>query len=98
MRIGDIVCAKSIEHRVPVQVDEPKGAKRQRVLANRIGFKFQSEHNLLSTVGVFIFLGTYPEVTEGDKVQRFAEQQLKRLGWATESPQAADAVDPHVAK
>lgn len=97
MHVGDVICAKSIEHRIPVKVDEPKGEKRQRVLANRLGFKFQSEHNLISTVGVFIFLGTFPEVEDSEKVQRFAERQLKQLGWTIELPPAADAVDPHVA-
>jgi Tat protein secretion system quality control protein TatD with DNase activity len=93
MRLGDIVCTKSVTHRIPVEVHEPKNGKRQRVLANQIGFKFQSEISLLSQVGVFIFLGVHPEsADDGERVHRFAEQQLRRLGWTTESAQSVPAV------
>lgn len=97
MRRGDIVCAKSITHRIPVEVHEPKNGKRQRVIVNQLGFKFQSEVNLLSQVGVFLFLGVHPEVADdGQRVQRFAEEQLHRLGWSSSlaPPRSGDAVDP----
>lgn len=85
MRIGTIVCAKSIEHRSVVEMKEDKNG-RQKPLTNRFGYKFQSEHNLLSQVGVFIFLGSFPEQTDPAITQKFAEDQLRRLGWCDESP------------
>lgn len=91
MRVGDIVCAKSIEHRQVVDVQEDKNG-RQRVRANRFGFKFQPDHSLLSQVGVFIYLGTYPEANGADLVHEYAEQQLRALGWTLELSPAADAV------
>lgn len=82
MRVGDVVCAKSITHREVVEMREGKGGK-QRPLVNQYGFKFQGEHNELSTVGVFIFLGTYAEMHGPDKAYEFALSQLRRLGWQT---------------
>ena len=82
MRVGDIICAKHVTHRIPIKIEEPKNGKRQRVTANQLGFRFQSEHNLLSTVGVFVFVGTHPEVADGgERVARFVEKQLQHLGW-----------------
>lgn len=92
MKAGDVVCAKSFEHRQVMDVTEDKNGK-QKVRANRYGFKFQGEHNLLSEVGVFLFLGKFPEQMDADITFKFAESQLRRLGWKTDEPTpAVDAV------
>ncbi len=80
MTPGDIICAKSIEHREVVEMREDKNG-RQRPLVNRYGFKFQPEHNLTSKVGIFLFLGTHPETDDGERVQRFIQEQLRGIGW-----------------
>lgn len=79
MITGDIVCAKSITDRRVVEVTEDKRGK-QKVRANQYGYKFQPELNLISQVGVFLFLGVYPEA-DSDAVMKFAERQLEELGW-----------------
>ncbi len=84
MNIGSVICAKTIEHRQPVEIKEDKNGK-QREKANRIGFGFQSEHYLLSEVGVFIFLGKFPEQLDSEIVYKFADDQLRRLGWKPEA-------------
>jgi len=93
VRIGDIICAKSIEHREVLELKEAKNG-RQIVVANRYGFKFQTEHSLLSKVGVFIFLGVLPEQLDSAVTAKFAADQLRRLGWTLEKPTSAAAVDP----
>ena len=80
MRVGDIVCAKSIEHRQVVEIREDKNG-RQRPVVNRFGFKFQPEQNLISRVGIFLFLGTEPETEDSDRIQRVIERRLRDLGW-----------------
>ena len=82
MRTGDVVIAKSFTPREVVEVTEDKHGK-QRVKVNQYGYKFQSEHNLLSTVGVFLFLGTYPEANGPGAVAAFAKRELRRLGWTS---------------
>lgn len=80
-----MICAKSIEHRDVLELKEDKNGK-QKVIANRFGFKFQGEHNLLSEVGVFIFLGTFPEQVDADVTHKFAQDQLRSLGWNEAEP------------
>ena len=82
MKCGDIACVKSLEHREVVSVAEDKRGK-QKVTANRYGFKFQSEHNQLSQVGVLIFLDVYPEsvLANDEAMDKFVEFRLNGLGW-----------------
>src|SRR5262245_37148824 len=93
IRTGAIICAKSVTHRIPVEIAEDKRG-RLRVRANQFTYRFQGEHNRTSDVGVFVFLGTFPEHLDVAKVQEFATHQLHRLGWRLESATSADAVDP----
>lgn len=85
MKTGDIAFVKSIEVRQPVSVREDKNGK-ETVRANRFGVRFQSEQNLLSEVGVFLFLGKMPETWQladdgGAQVQRHLERRMADLGW-----------------
>lgn len=93
MRAGDIIATKSITHREVVEMRQGKdGQQRPRV--NQYTFGFQSDINLLSEVGVFVFVGVYPEMHNPDKRRAFVEKQLRLLGWTMEAPPAVDAVDP----
>ncbi len=90
---GDVIAAKSITHRILVEMKESKSGK-QKPVVNQFGYSFQGEHGNLSQVGVFLFLGVCPEERGADGVHLFAEQQLRALGWRTEEPPSTNAVDP----
>lgn len=77
---GDIICTKSITHRIPVEMKEAKSGK-QTALCNQFSYKFHNEINLLSTVGVFLYLGTFPEQVDDAVMIKWAKESLERLGW-----------------
>ncbi len=93
IQTGDIICAKSITHRIPVELVESKSGK-QKARCNEFGYRFQIDVNLLSTVGVFLFLGIYPEQMDGSVMEKWAVESLRRLGWTCEKSSEAGVPDP----
>lgn len=87
---GDLICAKSITHRIVLELREAKNG-RQKPITNQYSYAFQG-NSFLSKVGVFLFLGVYPEQTDADKTHAFAQRQMRGLGWH-DSKEIGDTFD-----